>query len=138
MSNIEAWLKSVKTKQLDVTKGVKTQKLGLSTSEAKQRIAAAKAYALSKFKKRFPNADISRFQVEAEVDTNSKATVTVLFTESDGSQTNPLIKDRKYWSQALMNALQLHQNEENRKSQSQLLTFPKKYSEALVMFLTKS
>ena len=34
----------------------------------------------------------------------------MLFTESDGSQTDPLIKARKYWSQALMNALQLHQD----------------------------
>ena len=110
MSNIEAWLKSVKTKQLDVAKGVKTQINWLSTSEAKQRIAAAKAYAISEFKKRFPNADISRFQVEAEVDTNHKVTGTVLFTESDGSRTDPLIKNRKYWSQALMDALQLHQD----------------------------
>ena len=35
----------------------------LKSSEAKQRAAAAKAHALSEFKKRFPSADISRFQV---------------------------------------------------------------------------
>ena len=110
MSNVEAWLKSVKTKQLDVAKGVKTQMSWVNTSEAKQRIAAAKAYAISEFKKRFPNSDISKFQVEVELDANRKATGTVLFTESDGSQTDPLIKDRKYWSQAPMNALQLHQD----------------------------
>ena len=45
MSNVEAWLKSVKTKQLDGAKGVKTQINWLITS-AKQRIAAAKAYAI--------------------------------------------------------------------------------------------
>ena len=110
MSNIGAWLKSVKTKQLDVTKGVKTQINWLTTSEAKQRIAAAKAYALSEFKKRFPNADISIFQVEAKVDTNRKVTGTVLFTESDGSQSAPLIKNRKYWSQDLRDALGMHQD----------------------------
>ena len=32
------------------------------------------------------------------------------FTESDGSQTDPLIKDRKYWSQGLRNALGFHQD----------------------------
>ena len=93
-----------------MAKGVKTQINWLSTSEAKQRIVAAKAYATSEFKKRFPNADISRFHVEAEVDTNRKVTGTVLFTESDGSQTDSLIKNRQYWSQALMDALQLHQD----------------------------
>ena len=98
MSNDEAWLKSVETKQLDVAKGIKTQMSWVNTSEAKQRIAAAKARAISELKKRFPRADISRFQVEVEVDTNRKVTGTVLFTESDGSQTDPLIKDRKYWS----------------------------------------
>ena len=41
MSNIEAWLKSVKTKQLHVAKGVKTQINWLNTSDGKQRIAAA-------------------------------------------------------------------------------------------------
>ena len=110
MSNLEAWLKSVKTKQLDVAKGVKTQMSWVNTSEAKQRIAAAKAYALSEFKKRFPNADISRFQVEAEVDTNRKVTGTVLFIESEGSQTDPLIKNRKYWSQDPRDALGIHQD----------------------------
>ena len=110
MSNVEAWLKSVKTKQLAVAKGIKTQMSWVNTSEAKQRLAAAKANAISEFKKGFPRADISRFQVEVEVDANRKATGTVLFTESDGSQTYPLIKGRKYWSQALMDALQMHQD----------------------------
>ena len=60
-----------------------------SSSEAKQRIAAAKAKALSEFKKRFPRADISRFEEEVEIDPKTrKATATVLFTESDGSQTD--------------------------------------------------
>ena len=79
----------------------------VNTSEAKQRIAAAKAHAISEFKKHFPNADISRFQVEVEADANRKATGTVLFTESDGLQTNPLIK---YWSQGLRDALGFHQD----------------------------
>ena len=81
----------------------------VNSSEAKQRIAAAKAHAISEFKKRFPCADIFRFE-EVEVDANRKATATVLFTESDGSQTDPLIKGRKYWSQGLRNALGFHQD----------------------------
>ena len=72
----------------------------LTSSEAKQRIAAAKALAISVFKKRFPRADISRFEEEVELDANRNATATVLFTESDGLQTDPLIKNRKYWSLA--------------------------------------
>ena len=82
----------------------------LSSSEAKQRAAAAKAQALSELKKRFPRADMSRFQVEVDFDTNRKATGRVFFTENDGSQTDPLIKDRKYWSRPLMDAFQMHQD----------------------------
>ena len=82
----------------------------LTSSEAKQRIAAAKALAISEFKKRFPRADISRFEEEVELDANRNATATVLFTESDGLQTGPLIKNRKYWSQGLKDALGMHQD----------------------------
>ena len=110
MSNVEAWLKSTAAKQRDVAKGVKSQTNWLNSSEQKQCIAAAKAQAISEFKKRFPRADISRFQVEVEVDANHKVTGTVLFTESDGSQMDPLIKDRKYWSQGLRDALGFHQD----------------------------
>ena len=39
----------------------------LSSSVAKQRAAAAKAHAISEFKKRSPSADISRFQEEVEL-----------------------------------------------------------------------
>ena len=88
----DARLKSVKTKQLDVAKDLKSQMAWLSSSEAKQRADAAKAQALSEFQKRFPSTDISRFQEEVEFDSNRKATATLLFTESNGSQTDPLIK----------------------------------------------
>ena len=104
------WLKFFKTKQLDVAKDLKSQMAWLSSSEAKQRADAAKAHAISEFKKRFPRADISRFQEEVEFDSNHKATATVLFTESDGSQTDPLIKDQKYWSQPLKDALGMSQD----------------------------
>ena len=57
----DAWLKSVKTKQLDAAKGLKSQMTWLSSSEAKQRADAAKAQAISDFKKLFPRADISKF-----------------------------------------------------------------------------
>ena len=45
----------------------------MNSSEAKQRSAAAKAFALSDFQKRFPHAQMSRFQVQVEFDANRKA-----------------------------------------------------------------
>ena len=89
MANAEAWLRS---------------------SEAKQRIAAAKTRAISEFKKRFPRANISRFKVQVDLDQNRKATGKVFFPESDGSWTDPLIKNRKYWSQGLRDGLGMHQD----------------------------
>ena len=56
------------------------------------------------------NANISKFKVQVDFDTNRKATGTVFFPESDGSLTEPLTKDRKYWSQPLKDALQMHQD----------------------------
>ena len=76
-----------------------------SSPEAKQRSAAAKAHALSEFKKRFPRADMSKFIAQAEFDANRKTTARVLFPVGDGSWENALIEDRKYWSQPLKDAL---------------------------------
>ena len=45
----------------------------MNSSEAKQRSAAAKALALSDFQKRFPHAQMARFQVQVEFDANRKA-----------------------------------------------------------------
>ena len=50
------------------------QMASLNSSEAKQRAAAAKAHALSEFKQHFLRANISRFQVQVDFDTNRKAT----------------------------------------------------------------
>ena len=81
------------------------------TSEAKQRIAAAKAQAVAAFRKRFPRANMSRFEEEVEIDPKTrKATAIVLFTESDGSQTDVVRKDQKYWSQPLKEALGVQQD----------------------------
>ena len=82
----------------------------LSSSEAKQRGAAAKALALSDFKKRFPRAEMSKFQVQVDFDANRKATGLVLFPDGDGSWEDPLIEDRKYWSPALLAALGMQQD----------------------------
>ena len=82
----------------------------LKSSEAKQRTDAAKESALTAFKKRFPKANISRFQVQVDFDTNCKATGRVLFQDADGSWENPLIEDRKYWSQGMKDALGMHQD----------------------------
>ena len=81
-----------------------------SSPEAKQRSAAAKAHALSEFKKRFPRADMSKFIVQAEFDSNRKATARVLFPVGDGSWENALIEDSKYWSQPLKDALGMQQD----------------------------
>ena len=73
---------------------------------ADRRIAAAKAQALAAFKKRLPRANIARFKEEVEIDpTTRKPTATVLFTESNGSQTVVMLKPQKYWSHDLKDAL---------------------------------
>ena len=82
----------------------------MNSSEAKQRSAAAKALALSDFQKRFPHAQMSRFQVQVEFDANRKALGRVLFPDGDGSWENPLIEDQKYWSPALKAALGVQQD----------------------------
>ena len=110
MSNAEAWLKSTSAKQRAMIKDYEVEMKWLSSSEAKQRGAAAKAQALSEFKKRFPRADISKFQVQVEFDPNRKATGRVLFPDVDGSWEDPLIEGRKYWSQAMKDALGFHQD----------------------------
>ena len=110
MSNAEAWFKSTAAKQRAVVKDYEAEMKWLSSSEAKQRAAAAKARALSKFKKRFPRANISRFIARVDFDTNRKATGQVLFPDGDGSWEDPLIEDRKYWSQSMRDALGMHQD----------------------------
>ena len=82
----------------------------MNSPEAKQRGAAAKALALSDFKKRFPYANMSRFQVQVEFDANRKALGRVLFPDGDGSWENPLIEDQKYWSPPLTAALGVQQD----------------------------
>ena len=81
-----------------------------SSPEAKQRSDAAKAKALSEFKKRFPRADMSKFIVQDEFDSNRKATARVLFPDGGGSWENALIEDSKYWSQPLKEALGVQQD----------------------------
>ena len=110
MSNVDAWLKSVAAKSARTTQDFKSEMTWLSSSEAKQRSDAAKAQALSEFKKRFPRADMTRFQVQVEFAPNRKATGRVLFPDGNGSWENPLIEDRKYWSQPLKVALGVNQD----------------------------
>ena len=81
-----------------------------SSPEAKKRSDAAKAQAFSNFKERFPRADVTKFIARVDFDPNRKATGRVLFPDGDGSWENPLIEDRKYWSQPLKDALGLHQD----------------------------
>ena len=81
-----------------------------SSPEAKQRSAAAKTSALAEFKKRFPRANMSKFITQVEFDENRKATARVLFPDGGGSWENALIKDSKYWSQPLKEALGVQQD----------------------------
>ena len=70
----------------------------------------AEAQAFSEFRKRFPRADVSKFIARVDFDSNRKATGRVLFPDGDGSWENPLIEDRKYWSQAMKDALGMDQD----------------------------
>ena len=81
-----------------------------SSSEAKQRSAAAKASALAEFKQRFPRANMSKFITQVEFDVKRKATARVLFPDGGGSWENALIEDSKYWSQPLKEALGVQQD----------------------------
>ena len=76
----------------------------ISTSDA------AKAQAFTEFKKRFPRADMSKFIAQVKFDSNRKATARVLFPDGGGSWENALIKDSKYWSQPLKDALGVQQD----------------------------
>ena len=82
----------------------------MSSTEAKQRSAAAKAQAMAEFKKRFPRADMSKFIAQTEFDASRKATARVLFPDGAGSWEDALIEDSKYWSQPLKDALGMQQD----------------------------
>ena len=79
-----------------------------TSTEAKKLSDAAKAKALSDFKKRFPHAQMSRFQVQVEIDANRKASGEVQFPDGNGSW--ELIGDQKHWSPALRAALGVQQD----------------------------
>ena len=81
-----------------------------SSPEAKQLSDAAKAKALSEFKKRFSRANMTKFITQVEFDASRKALARVLFPDGDGSWENPLIEDSKYWSQPLKDALGVQQD----------------------------
>ena len=119
-----------------------------SSPEAKQCPDAAKAQAFSESKKRFPRADISRFIAQVNFDPNRKATGRVLFPDGDGSWENPLIEDRKYWSQPLKDALGFHQDGgcpaqlslliQNKPQPVPAVDLSDNITKASLMFLTKS
>ena len=109
-SREQAWLKSVAAKSPRTAQDFKAEVSWLSSSEAKQRGAAAKALAVSEFKKRFPRVDISRFITQVEFDANRKVLGRVLFPDGAGSWENALLEDQKYWSQPLKDALGVQQD----------------------------
>ena len=82
----------------------------LRSPEAARLAKAAKAKAISAFKKRFPNADMSRFKVQVDFDAKHKATGEVFFPENADAWADVLLIDRKNWTQAMKDALSLHQD----------------------------
>ena len=80
----------------------------MKSPEATKLAAAAKAKAISYFKQRFPNADMSAFTVEVDFDENHKATGEVFFREGQGSLKSVFGSDRNDWPEAMKNALGLH------------------------------
>ena len=87
----------------------------MNSSEAKQRSAAAKAFALSDFQKRFPHAQMSRFQVQVEFDANRKALGRVLFpdfmvlgrTRSSKTKSTGPLRSKPLWGRNKMGAFLL-------------------------------
>ena len=82
----------------------------MKSLEATKLAAAAKEKALSYFKQRFPNADMSASTVQVDFDENHKATGEAFFKEGQGSLKGVCGSDRKYWPKAMKNALGLHQD----------------------------
>ena len=53
---------------------------------------------------------MSKFEVQVDFDVNHKATGAVYFRESEDSLANQLLIDHKYWTQAMKDALGIHQD----------------------------
>ena len=70
----------------------------LRSTEAAGLAKAAKAKAILDFKKRFPNADMSRFKVQVDFDEKRKATGEVFLPESADSWADVLLIARKDWT----------------------------------------
>ena len=66
------WLKSAAAKTTRTAQAFNAEMAWLSSSKAKDRAAAAKFIAGSNFKKRFPHADMTRFQIQVDFDANAK------------------------------------------------------------------
>ena len=138
-----AWLKSVAAKSTRTAQDFKSEMSWLSSSEAKERAAAAKFIAGSNFKKRFPHADMSRFQIQVEFDVNRKALGRVLFPDGDGSWENPLIAGRNLsktlWgcNKIVASLISCHHLHKTSLYQSRRLIFLTPQGQASLIFLTK-
>ena len=79
----------------------------MKSPEANKLAAAAKAKALSDFKKRFPKADMTKFKTEVSF-AGHKATADVLFIEGPDSWADISLIDRKDWTEPMKAALGLY------------------------------
>ena len=53
---------------------------------------------------------MSRFEVQVDFDANHKATGEAFFRKSKDSLADPLLIERKHWTQAIKDALRMHQD----------------------------
>ena len=67
--------------------------------------SAAKDKTWMYFIQQFPNADVSKFVSQVDVDEKNNFSVEVFFKEGPGSLQSVFGSDRKYWSERMKNAL---------------------------------
>jgi len=82
------------------------------TSKAGQKAAQdAKDKAWAELKRRYPRADLTKLTTEASIDDSHNVTADVMFEAGpDGLMQSVSGSDRKYWSQAMKDALGLVKN----------------------------
>ena len=78
---------------------------GFNSEEADALIKQKKIEAWQKLSTSFPNADLSKFKVEAVFYSKTHVEATVYFAAGEGLQQSVFGSDRKYWSNAMKKAL---------------------------------
>ena len=79
----------------------------LNTREADNKAKEAKKKARDHFNKYFPNADKSKFEAQVVFDEKRNATAEIYFKAGPGFMQNVFGSDRKFWSPAIKQLLEL-------------------------------